>query len=282
MHLDLAGNRPLHATDLPLIGQADATQRLVIDARQLEFASPLDLAATAALAARLQPEGPPELVLPTNQNIGSYLRRMDLFDLLPPGTKITGPLPPEVDRTGALLEVTRLTPDNANEIGATIGNLAVRTLGASLGAQAFKAVGELIDNATTHGHSDTGAYICAQAYTGRTTSHPGLQVAVCDTGIGVRDHLRQNPKYADVADHVHALQRALERGVTGTADLRGNGLPDALGAGTPTGDSDFLLRSGDGLVTVQRSPGEESVLRPTPAAARVNGTWVWLHLTFPR
>lgn len=285
MHLDLAGHRPLHAPELPLQDHA-AGQGPVIDARRLEFASPLDLAATATLAARLRATSgePPELLLPTDQNIASYLRRMDLLKHLPPDIKITGTLPPEErkDHSDKLLEITRLTPDNADEIGARIGTLAVGLLGASLGARAFQAVGELIDNATTHGHSDTAAYICAQAYTGRTTSHPGLQVAVCDTGIGIRDHLRRNPQYADVADHVHALQRVLEPGVTGTGDQRGNGLPDALGAGVPAGGTHFLLRSGDGLLTVRRSPGEEPTVSVVPDAVRVNGTWVWLDLSFPR
>ena len=284
MHLDLAGNRPLHEPDLPIRDRADSGRGLVIDASRLEFASPLDLAATAALAHVHAAAGEPaDLVLPKDPNIASYLRRMDLLDHVPPGTRVLGPLAPEerMDRTAKLLEVTLLTPGNAGEISERIGRLATGNLGPPFGRRTFKAVGELIDNATTHGQGSPGAYICAQAYTGQTTAHPGLQVAVCDTGMGVLAHLSGNPRHAALAEDIHALQCAVKPGVTGTTDERGNGLPDLLAASSPVGDTRLLLRSGDGLLTVQHGPVASSTVGAVSGAARVKGTWAWLDMRFP-
>ncbi|MGW7824115.1 hypothetical protein ACWGLF_39820 [Streptomyces puniciscabiei] len=282
MRIDLAGRLPLHDAELPVCD--DGESGLVIDADRLEFASPLDLAATAALAhAYTAADVPAALVLPADPAVASYLRRMDLLDRLPAGALVIGQLPPQERRDHAtrLLEVTPLTPNNAEVIVERVGRVATANLGQHFGARAFKAMGELIDNATTHGRGGTGAYICAQAYTGRTTDHPGLQVAVCDTGVGVLAHLRRNPQHASVADHVEALQSALQPGVSGTGEQRGNGLPDLLTESSPTGDTLLILRSGNGLISARRGPGTGTMADGVRSAGRVAGTWAWLSVTYP-
>ena len=114
----------------------------------------------------------------------------------------------------------------------------------------FAAMGELIDNAIDHGASGEGAFVAAQVYSGATSGRRGLEVAICDTGVGVLAHLRRNPKHADIPDSADALKQAFIPGVSGTTEDRGNGLSDLLSFLQFGGLARVHLRSGDGLATV--------------------------------
>ncbi|MFC1421295.1 hypothetical protein [Streptacidiphilus cavernicola] len=281
MRLELTGHHPMHRGDLHI--SADSEPGLVIDARGLGFASPLDLTAAIAIAHdRARTGTPTALILPEDANVTSYLQRMDLLRHLPPGTHVTGPLPAEerLDHSRRLMEITPLTPRSASAVAQRIGLVATTTLGPRFGALTFKAVGELIDNAVSHGLSGPGAFICAQTYTGRTTEAPGLEIALCDTGIGVLEHLRRNPQYAHMTDHAQALRCALEPGVTGTGEMRGNGLPDLLAETGRAGTTRLLLRSGTGIVVAERDPGTPP-MDDTCTTTRVSGTWAQLRVMFP-
>jgi hypothetical protein len=120
--------------------------------------------------------------------------------------------------------------------------------------------------------------VCAQAYSGRTTGARRLEVAVCDTGIGVLAHLRRNPAYQHLYNCAQALECALKPGVTGTRDqVRGNGLPDLLRLSRHTSAGRLILRSGDGLARV----GKRQNIATTqcwPTRTPITGAWAWLRI----
>ncbi|WP_432969933.1 hypothetical protein [Dactylosporangium sp. CA-233914] len=124
------------------------------------------------------------------------------------------------------------------------------------------------------------AFAALQAYSGRTSKRRGLEFAICDTGIGIFDHLRKNPGNLDVQDDEAALRRALQRGVTGTDDKRGNGLADLFNVTGTAGYLLLVLRSGRGLASVAARQHDR---RPAYAttADEIRGTWAWLRVRDP-
>ncbi|WP_314414875.1 ATP-binding protein [Streptomyces sp. DSM 40484] len=206
---------------------------------------------------------------------------MDLAAVLPGGSQIEGELPNQIrnDHALNLLEVTPLRPDTVGRISERLGRLAIHHLGPRNGRRVCQGVGELIDNAVDHGASPCGAFIAAQAYSGKTTGCRRLEIAVCDTGIGVLNHLRGNPEHRHLADSAAALERALQRGASGTRDKRGNGLPDLLASSSDTAATRLVLRSGDGLLRAGRLKGT-SVTRSVTAPLSVPGTWSWLRVSY--
>jgi hypothetical protein len=168
-------------------------QRLWSSTRpQLRFACPLDLAGIVATAHWASAESMSvALKLPWETTAASYLQRMDVMRLMPSRTRVAGRVSPEhrTDLQDRLLEVTPLTPENANDVGERLGRLVAAYYASysdGIGRIVYRACGELIANAVEHGSSTAGAFIAAQTYTGGTTGSPRLEFAVCDTGVGVR------------------------------------------------------------------------------------------------
>ncbi|MFI0234566.1 hypothetical protein [Streptomyces sp. NPDC017086] len=280
MLLELAGRHPLLRDNLATQGADDG--RIVLDARRLLFASPLDLTAAAAAAhAHAAADAQATLLLPDSKDVTAYVQRMDLLKALPPGTHVEGKVPEEIrnDRSATLLEVAALRPDTADAISERLGRVATQHLGARNGRRVFKGIGELIDNAISHGVSTCGAFIAAQAYSGKTTGYRRLEIAVCDTGIGVLTHLRRNPEHAHIATSAEALEHAVRPGVSGTRDPRGNGLPDLLAGTSDTAATRLVLRSGEGLLRAGRLR-RAAVTRSISTRTPVQGTWSWLRVSY--
>lgn len=280
MRVELAGRLPMLRRDLQ-VGAADEG-RMVLDARRLLFASPLDLAAIAVLGhTGTDSEAGVTLILPKDSDVSSYLQRMDVLRQLPQGSEIRGSAMPEqrTDRSKVLLEVSPLSAATAEDVVTRLGALTAAWFEGHAAARVFQSAGELIDNAVSHGQSPLGAFVAAQAYTGTTSRRPGLEFAVCDTGVGILDHLRHNPSYADVPDARSALACAIKPGVTGTDDQRGYGLADLLKI-TQDGVGRLVLRSGDGVASIALRHGQRRDAF-ADSRFRVRGTWAWLRARFP-
>ncbi len=255
---------------------------MVLDARRLLFASPLDLTATTALAhAGADGEPGVTLLLPKDPDVTSYLQRMDVLQRLPQGTEICGSAQPEqrTDRSKALLEVSPLSPATVEELVDRLGTLTAARLGRHAAGRVFQSAGELIDNAVSHGQSPPGAFVSAQAYTGTTSRRAGFEFAVCDTGVGILDHLRGNPSYAGIPDVLSALACSIQRGVTGTNEQRGNGLADLLKI-TQGGVGRLVLRSGNGIASIALRHGQRRDAF-ADSSLTITGTWAWLRARFP-
>jgi signal transduction histidine kinase len=117
---------------------------------------------------------------------------------------------------------------------------------------------EVCANAAEHGVSSFGAYAAVQAYhhivSGSRRRGEEVLIAIADGGVGVRETLSRNPKYAEeTATDNEALRHALEMGVSGTGEIgRGGGLALVAGIAAKSGGS-LSLRSGTGRVTVYES-----------------------------
>ncbi len=274
----LAGGAPL-ASAAFLSGRDSG--RLVLDATSLTFACPVDLAGMVAWAHWAAEDSVPvTLKLPQSRAMASYLQRMDVLRHMPSRTQIVGRVPPDMraDHSGSLLEVTALNPSNVNDLSERIGPLVMGFYGrnTAAGSAVLRACGELMGNATEHGYSDRGAFMAAQLHSGRTTDGPRLEFAVCDTGVGVMQHLRGNARYSHYTQDRYAIARAMKLGVTGISDdKRGNGLSDVIEHTRQIGSVDFRIRSGKGEVHVLGTPmGHRETMTTRPD--QTSGTWAWL------
>jgi hypothetical protein len=222
------------------------------------------------------------LLAPQRSDIAAYVQRMDLYACLSDTVKIRGSLPPEErrDQSHVLLELRHVvTPAEAEQVTTWFANIAQERFGAGAIAS-FHALGELLDNATTHGESGVGAFAAAQLYTGKTSHRPGLELAVCDAGIGVLEHLRRNPKHHRLRTSSAALRLALRPGVSGTADRRGYGLHDVLDRIGRLGMSGLILASGDAALH-RRTAGPDALTHETALTSPIEGTWAWLRVRLP-
>lgn len=278
MELVLWGDRPL-AEAAFLSGTG--LEELVIDATKLTFACPLDLAgivATAHWAASCAMRV--TFLLPSDPGATAYLQRMDVIRQMPERTQIRGrlPLDARADHHGSLMEVTALNEKNVNDLSQRLGPLVTGFYAgrSAAGAAVFRACGELISNATEHGFSARGAFMAAQVHTGRTTGSARLEFAVCDTGMGIMNHLRQNPQYAYLVRDELAIEMAMRAGVSGVGSgKRGNGLSDVISDTSNYGRVDFQIRSGRGEVRVAGTPDHCDVTS-SDRPDQTSGTWAWL------
>jgi hypothetical protein len=281
MRVELAGRLPLLRRDVRL--RVVDPGRMVLDARRLLFANPLDLAAIIAFAhSGAASEANVMILLPEDPDVTSYLQRMDVLRSLPPGTEVRGSVSPErrTDCSKRLIEVSQLSPATDQDLVTRIGTLTAAHFTGPIRGLVFRSAGELIDNAVSHGGSPLGAFASAQAYTGATSRRPGFEFAVCDTGIGILQHLRGNPAYSDIPDSTNALARAIEERVTGTSDPRGYGLADLLKITDDGGVGRLVLRSGNGIASIVLRHGHRRA-RFATSNLTITGTWAWLRARFP-
>jgi hypothetical protein len=278
VELVLVGRRPL--ADAAFLSGA-GSESLTIDATKLTFACPLDLTGIVA-TAHWAASGATRvaLLLPSDPDAAAYLQRMDVLRQMPARTRIVGRVPPDgrTDHRGSLMEVTPLNERNVDDLSERLGPLVTGFYRdrSEAGAAVFRACSELMSNATEHGVSERGAFMAAQVHTGRTTRSPRLEFAVCDTGIGIMNHLRQNPSYAHLYRDEVAIETAIQAGVSGVrSGSRGNGLSDAVTDTSRHGRVDFQIRSGRGEIRVAGTPeGHKSCMGDRPD--QTSGTWAWL------
>lgn len=281
MRIELAGRQPLLRRETP-VHRADRKGSLVIDTRRLLFASPLDLAAIAALThAAAARNASVAVITPEARSVTSYLQRMDVFTHLPTGSRIEGDLPsrPRGDRSATLTEVSPVSQATVERLVHRMGQMTWAHLEPGVRGLAFQSVGELIENAVSHGESEIGAFASAQVYSGATTGRPGLEFAICDTGVGILAHLRRNPQYQRLPDAHRALECALRPGVTGTGDKRGYGLHDVFRIARH-GRARLMLRSGDGIASVVVRQPDHGRPRYATVTDPITGTWAWLRVHF--
>src|SRR4051812_26122821 len=107
MRLRLAGHRPLVGRDCGHdVWDGTDPERLIIDASDLEFATPLELAGIVATAHQALTAGAEvSLVPPAREAVAAYLQRMDVVRRLPPAVQLVGGFPSErrVELAGRLL-----------------------------------------------------------------------------------------------------------------------------------------------------------------------------------
>lgn len=280
VELVLVGSKPLSEA---AFFSGEGPDTLVIDATKLIFTCPLDLAGIVAMAHWAASDAMRvTLRLPDDRGAAAYLHRMDVLRLMPPRTQIHGRVPPDAraDHRGSLLEVTALNEKNVNDLSERLGPLVTsfyKGRSRTAGAAVFRACSELMSNATEHGWSDHGAFVAAQLYSGTTSESSRLEFAVCDTGIGIMNHLRRNAEHAHFTRDELAIAKALKPGVSGIgADGRGNGLSDAVEHSRRYGTVNLQIRSGKGEVRVSGTQQSATISQPLSRQDQTAGTWAWL------
>lgn len=284
MEMLLSGSRPL--VEAAFLG-GSGSGTLVIDATGLADACPLDVTGIVATAQWAKASAiQVTLAMPEDEMAAAYLHRMRVIELMPPSTRIQGRVPTtdHRDRRADVMEVTALNPGNINDLAERLGPMVTEFYSdrfTTVGAAVFRACSELMDNATEHGHSDPGAFIAAQTYPETASQGRRMEFAVCDTGIGIMNHLHRNPRYAHLTKDRVAIAKALKAGVSGVgADLRGNGLSDAIEDSRREGSVGLQIRSGGGEVRVTASlthRNDRQLDRPD----QTSGTWAWLTHQLP-
>jgi hypothetical protein len=282
VRLDVAGRHPLLKRG-PQI-EDDGGTGLTIDMSGMTFASPLDLTAVAALADQAaRRDQPVTLVRPTDGGVDAYVERMNLYEQLDPrvGVSEAQPAGPRNDQKDVLVEIERvLCPKEASALGRRFADVATKQGFGPAVPGLFRASGELLDNAATHGHSDGGAFAAAQFDTGETSQRQGFEVAVCDTGVGVRSHLGQRHKRA-TTDRAALEYAALAR-ITGTDDTgRGWGLHDVDQYVGHRAQAALVVASGDTAIYTSQRDGL-LMKKVTPLATPIEGTWIWLRVRLPK
>ncbi|GAA5202013.1 hypothetical protein GCM10023322_83050 [Rugosimonospora acidiphila] len=277
MRIELAGRNPLRQRRELRADFHGDTENLVLDARGLQWVSPLELAAIVTMGTAAADGGREvRLLVPRDPKIASYLVRMNVVELLKPFAEIEGSIPSQVrrDHSDKLLEVAKVTPANIDDMNETLGRLVTARLGPEAGRAAFRSLAELLSNATTHGLSKTGAFTAAQLYSGTLSRTPGFEFAVCDSGDGIRKVL-SNTTNQDLEGPV-ALERALDGG-NRSPEGRGHGLPNLWRQAIRGGKGgELMLRSGSAVATATLRAEPTSIC--SRVAESVDGTWAWLRV----
>jgi hypothetical protein len=249
-----------------------------MDLSGLTWATPFDIAALAAVWTRTALAGnPPEVVLPDDPTVRAYLVDVGLSDVIPGDWGSGGGCAVDLP----WLPLTRVaTADAWDDLQRQLWPAAMAALGDSvLARRTLEILGELVDNAATHGASDVGTFVCAQRYTGSTSGLPrGVWLGVADAGIGVPNHLRLNPKYAGIARDSDLIVLARKEWITGTADQRGWGLVEVFEAAVASGPSRVLIRSFAGEGEFRLRPDQRLYVRKRDVEPRVPGTWIHLRI----
>lgn len=272
----MLGREPL-ATHSARITLHSGTGSLTLDARRLDFVSPVDTAGLVAIAHSPAASGLPiSLVLPDDRDVRAYFEQSGVLDALPERVSIVGRGTRNPSRRFPLermMGVRLLTTATADSVTGEFGELVASQYPFKSGRYMSGACNELLANAEEHGVCEPGAFVAAQVYTGETTDSPRLRLAVCDNGTGVLAHLRRNPRWEFLSRDDQALDVALRRKVSGVSNERGNGLADLVSTAQRHGELHLNLRSGYGEVVVDGRRGRRQV---NAREEYVQGTWAWL------
>ena len=183
---------------------------------------------------------------------------MGVGDGLPDGCQFELGRVSATEHRAVLIPLTRLhAQTESDRLDEEIGNLlgAQFTNGiAGLGAVFSNTIGELCDNATTHGKNEHGAYVAAQRY-----QKTRCVLAIGDIGIGIPEHLRRvHPHLRDDGAAIAEATKERVSGVMGAeASHRGIGYHHVIDTMRETRLPSGLLRiwSGRGSVLARRCAG---------------------------
>lgn len=216
---------------------------ITLDLGGLVFFGPAAQAVVAATFRRIVEKelftNGSSVTMPRAKNVAQYVQRMDVIRPFTIGTDgeaferrtPDGFRPVQHYRDAAdCYAAARELRDAVSEATHTDDVDAVQAI--------YVCLGELAENVLFHASAPQGGFAAAQAWQKRST----VEVAIVDTGVGIRKSLTKNAAYADIRDDVAAIETALEPMVTATPD-RNTGLGLSL--------TRFLLRRNGGQLMVR-------------------------------
>jgi hypothetical protein len=236
-------------------------EMVALDLRSVEFVEPTGLCGLAALLEFLTARASIVGVRLAGYNVPAYLERMNFFRIFGHRIETNVDVATLEERRrgnpGTLQELVNFhseeeIPDIINRISEILENKEYRLRER---AAICATLSEICANAVEHGASPFGAYAAVQAYHhivsgGRERRGEEVLIAIADGGVGVRETLSRNSKYAEFTKTDNdALRHALKMGVSGTGEIgRGGGLA-VVGQISARAGGSLSLRSGAGRVT---------------------------------
>lgn len=232
---------------------ADA-DHVLIDMHKVQFIDPLGLVAIAAVVEDAANWGRQvKFVQPLKREVCTYMSRMHLGDCLESyGVTVSLPMVNEWDTGHRLFELQRFDSACGDEFAERVFG-AVKAAGSSQSdaASFYKGIAEVVGNVAEHSGAG-GGWAAMQVM----PNQDGLiNFAVADAGHGLEITLSRQHW---IIDHMHAMEMAFERSVSGTGRVgRGTGLDD-LHKRVRQHNGHLLAWSGNaiGLSSVQPNPIE--------------------------
>jgi hypothetical protein len=239
---------------------------VILDLRSVEFVEPSGICGLAALLEFLMPRSDDVGLALSGRNVPAYLERMNFFRVFGERVKTNVDVAALEERRrgnpGTLQELINFhseeeIPGIIHRISEILENKDYRLRER---VAICATLSEICANAVEHGRSPFGAYAAVQAYqhivSGRHGGPRGerrgeeVLVAIADGGVGVRETLSRNPKYAKYTTSDNdAIRHALKMGVSGTGEVgRGGGLA-VVGQIAARAGGSLSLRSGSGRIT---------------------------------
>ena len=234
---------------------------VVLDLRTVEFVEPTGICGLAALLEFLIPRSDEVGLVLSGRNVPAYLERMNFFRIFGDRVRTNVDVAALEERRrgnpGTLQELVNFhseeeIPGIINRISEILENKEYRLRER---AAICATLSEICANAAEHAASPFGAYAAVQAYHhivsgSRERRGEEVLVAIADGGVGVRETLSRNPKYAKYTRTDNdSLRHALRMGVSGTGEIgRGGGLA-VVGQIAARASGSLSLRSGSGRLT---------------------------------
>ncbi len=254
--------------------------RLVLDLTSLQSADPLFLVRMRGFVDWHCSMGREIHIMgPSDAQVRVYLERMHLAADLPAKCACDLKTIGSDLKSDVLIPVRRLTTrDDVEELERELSDLYLAHFKGPLGrlAEAFtRTVGEIGDNATTHGRSKAGvSYVAAQRY-----NHQVCVLAIGDVGIGIPNHMRR--AYPELQDDEEAIREATKEGFSGTGDSdRGIGYQFVIDGlkETRVPRGELRVWSGQGRFRVETADGVQIRRRAWKVGEATVGTWARLEL----
>lgn len=263
-----------------VILQEPPEETVVLDLSEVRFADPLFLLRLRGFIDWHTSNGHPVRIMrPRNTSVGKYLARMSLANDLPDNCECDLESVAAARKNDVLIPIRRLASQaDSDALDDELGALyTAHFTGNFRGfAEAFtRTVGEMCDNATTHGKSNVGvAYVTAQRYKDRCV------LAIGDLGVGIPEHMRS--AFPNLVQDEDAIREATLEGVTATGNPhRGIGYQyviDGLKESAVAG-GELRVWSGYGRFRVVVRGGVQIRRRAWQIEHPTAGTWVRLDLS---
>lgn len=214
----------------------------------------------------------PHVILPTRQEVASYLSRMRMgWVLTDTAAVLEGPSLPTVrvrpgaDQLVSLLEIR--SEWETEEVANLVWSRIEGTVDPAVAIALFEALTELGSNAVQHSGA-ARAFAAGQTFR-RESENEYVVVAIGDSGIGIRASLTS--RFEPSSDS-EALRLALTADVSASGERgRGQGLPSTVESVTALG-GELVVHSGSAVAVCRRGGQEVRATRGIPGtlvAARI-------------
>lgn len=189
---------------------------VVLDAKDVRFAMPYGIVTLGAALLRRERLGlaPPTYVGPVDSEAARFLREIGFDELVLTG-RATGRGTLTIRRVSA----SSMDPSYTHAVAELVEQLVPNTT-ESVVVLVKTALNEMLQNVVEHSESTTDALVLTRWY----LREENVRIAIADSGIGIADSVRRNPR-TPAAAAIPLVRRAVTiEGTTGRVNSRFGGL----------------------------------------------------------